>query len=235
MGHSPIATRFLYLVLTVGVPGIGKSYYIKRLKDFILTLPDHSVNVSTSDEVRSNILAKYYADNNIKLEELTQEEIYKIEDLMSPTTKAALMVDIKDKLEAAFNSQAIHNVFILDKNHSPTNLIKHVEDVANSFFGNQRIHHVVLIPETFGCNADKLCKPFNFDILLIGLIRSLLRKEHMTMKFGSVHSLLSFIGCLQSQIKEPFEQRFPSEIFSQVALHYYDLDVMRQGKRNPKS
>jgi hypothetical protein len=232
---SPIATRHLYLVLIVGVPGIGKSYLIGRLKSFIQSLPDHFVTVCTSDEIRSKTLSQYYADNNIRLDELSQQDIYKIEELNVPNTRAALMKDIQAKLEAASSSNAIHNVFILDKNHSSKTLIAHVEDTANALFGEQRIHRVVLVPDTFGSNADKICKPFDFDILLIGLIRSLCRKEHMTMKFGSVHSLLSFVGCLQGQIKEPFSDRFPEERFSQAPVHYYDSEVLRKGKAEPEN
>src|SRR5688500_11790748 len=116
--YSPtMDTRHLYLVLTVGGPGLAKSYLIGNVKRRLQTLPDHSVNVCISDEVRSKTLAQYYIDNNIKLEDLTQEEIYKIEEINVPNTRAALMVDIQQKLEAAKDSHAVHNFFILDKNH----------------------------------------------------------------------------------------------------------------------
>jgi hypothetical protein len=232
--QSSLFIRHLYLVLAVGVPGIGKSYLIGNFKKFIQTLPDHSINVCTSDEVRSKTLAQYYLDNNIKLEDLSQEEIYKIEDINVPNTRAALMVDIQQKLEEANQSRAVHNVFILDKNHSSKTLISFVEEVAFTLFGEVSIHHVVLVPDTFGCDADKLCYPFNFDTLLVGLIRSLLRKSHLTMKHGTVHSLLSFIGCLQGQIKEPFSDRFPEDRYTQVPVHYYDAQKLKEGLQDPK-
>ena len=230
----PSGTRHLYLIFAVGVPGIGKSYLITKFKDFCLGIPDNSVNVCISDEVRSKTLAQYYLDNGIKVQELSQEEIYKIEEINVSNTRNALMEDIKSKIEAGYKSQATHNFFIIDKNNSSKTLIKYIEEVSEPLFEGQRIHRAVLVPDSFNNKEQNLCHPFNFDIMLIGLIRSLLRKEHMTMKFGSVHSLLSFIGCVQGQIKEPFESRFPEERFSMVTLSYYNPQVMDEGKHDPK-
>ena len=69
----------LILVFTVGNPGLGKSYLLKKVTDYILTMDDTAVSVCTSDEARSKVLAVAYKVNNIDVSKLTQQEIYKIE------------------------------------------------------------------------------------------------------------------------------------------------------------
>jgi len=223
--------RHLYLVYAIGVPGIGKSYVINKLKDYCLSLPDTSIRICTSDMARSTTLDEYYKTNNIQIDKLTQEEIYAIEVLNGPKTRAALKADIDVKIKELSESDAVHNIFVLDKNHSNQEVIDTVNQATENHFQGSAIHYSVLTPENFGSTeGEQLYYPFNFDILLIGLIRNLCRKDHLTMKYGPIHSLLSFIGSLQKQVKDPIEGRFPQAKTSYIPVHYYNFESMDAGK-----
>lgn len=226
--------RHLYLVYSVGVPGIGKSFVIHKLKDYSQSLPDVAVRVCTSDLARSTTLDVYYKANNINLEDLTQEDIYQIEVLNGPVTRAAILADIQVKIKELWESGAQHNIFIMDKNHSANDVISTVNEASDLHFKDCPIHRCVLTPEIFESRPEEQkYYPFNFDILLIGLIRNLLRKEHMTMKYGPIHSLLSFIGSLQKQVKDSLQARFPLSTNTYIPVHYYGSEAVEAGKHDP--
>lgn len=69
---------------------------------------------------------------------------------------------------------------------------------------------------------------------MICLERSLNRKEHLTMKHGPVHSLLSFINCLRTQLKDVFDSKFPQNKYMRVLVPYFDRQVVEQGVKDPK-
>lgn len=229
-------TRHVYLVYSVGLPGIGKSYLFGKLKDYCLTLPDNAIRICVADVSRSKVLDEHYASHHINIDELSQEAIYKIEALNGPQIKAELNRDVFAKMKELRDSQAVHNIFVIDKNHSPQSLIDTIEEAVNHNFGNPVIHRCILIPESFGSvEGEELYYPFNFNILLISLIRSLWRKDHLTMKFGPVHSLLSFIGSIKAQIKDSFEERYPKDKYSYIPIHYYNIEVIEEGLKDPEN
>lgn len=224
----------LYILFTVGVPGLGKSYLVGKLVAYLESLPDHAASICTSDEVRSKVLADYYQANSIDLNKLSQEDIYKIETERANEIRSRLFEAIDAKLGALLKTGKKNCVFILDKNYCSNQLVSYVDESAQKVFPGWNIHHGVFVPETFKEGDDRFVYPFNMDTILIGLERSLTRKQHLTMKYGSVHSLLSFISCLQSQLKDSFDQKFPPQAYKRVLVDYYDREVLAKGRKEEK-
>jgi hypothetical protein len=189
-----------------------------------------------ADVSRSKTLDAYYLNNKINVDELTQEEIYKIEELNGKDVKQELQRDVFSKVKELKETEAVHNIFVMDKNYSPQHLIDTVEDAVNQNFTNPIVHHCVLMPESFGSSTGAdFYFPFNFNILLISLIRSLWRKDHLTMKFGPIHSLFSFIGSIQAQKKDSFEERYPKERYTLIPIHYYRNETIVEGLKDPEN
>jgi hypothetical protein len=218
---QPAASKNFYIVFTVGIPGLGKSYAISHFVAHCEKYPNHSLRICVSDDIRSKTLAKHYADNNIELEKLSQKEIYDIEVQVQSITRDALYRRIREEFQEMFDAHTTQNFFILDKNHCNKQLIAYVNELAEEFFKGFNIHRGIFVPEIFAQGDDQSLYPFKFDTLLIGLCRSLHRKQHLTMKFGATHSLLSFITCLKSQLRDHFDEKFPPELYIRLPIQYY--------------
>jgi hypothetical protein len=224
----------LYLLFTVGVPGLGKSFLVSKMVEFLEKLPDHIVKVCISDEVRSKVLADYYEAQKIDLTKLSQEEIYKIENDNAPEVRARLFDSVSEQIGKLLASGKRNCFFIMDKNYCSNQLIQYTEEQAKQNFPGWNIHHGVLVPESFEEGDSRKFYPFKVSTLLVGLERSVTRKVHLTMKYGSIHSLLSFISCLQSQLKDPFDEKFPPAVYKRIRIHYYDEGVMEKGSLDPQ-
>lgn len=74
--HQPESSSKIYTVFTIGQPGLGKSYLIKKVQDMFGRDERIRLVVCTSDEARSRVLAKVYKEQNIDVSKLSQEEIY---------------------------------------------------------------------------------------------------------------------------------------------------------------
>lgn len=189
---------------------------------------DTAVSVCTSDEARSKVLALAYKVNNVDVSKLTQEEIYKIESDNGISVRMELFAECEAKIQALADTGKKTCVFVLDKNHVSPMLVDKVNEVANNCFANGHIKRSILVPEDVESFNKSRIYPFKRETLMICLERSLYRKEHLTMKYGVVHSLLSFVSCLRSQIKEDFDAKFPTQKYTRIVAPYYDRDVVQQ-------
>jgi hypothetical protein len=212
----------LYLIFTVGVPGLGKSSLVNKLKSALAANEGTSVEVCVSDEVRSAYLAKEYKSREMNLQRATQAEIFEVEIECGPQVKAKLNTTIAMKLMNLKESGSKKCFFILDKNHCTLTLIEFINKETESIFNECQIHKRLLLPNIFIPGQRDNFGPFTYDTLVIGLIRCLHRKEHLTMKYGALHSLLSFFTCLRSHVGDEFEVKFPLSIFKHVKVDYYD-------------
>lgn len=209
----------VYIVFTVGLPGLGKSSLINRLKT---VGPDLGVAMETcvSDEVRSHILAQEYLARQVLPAQLSQEDLFQIELESGPKIKAELNRQIGVKLESLRRSGAPRCVFILDKNHCPAALVAFVKSSAEAAFPTARIEKRVLLP-SLEREPQADFGPFTFDTVAVALVRSLGRKGHLTMNHGSLHSLLSFVTCLQNHVADDFDSKFPPGEYKRVPAEYY--------------
>lgn len=214
-----ITRPVLYLVFTVGVPGLGKSSLINKLRSQTQKLP-LALETCVSDEVRSGVLAKEYAERKVSPASLSQEEIFKVEIESGPRIKEELNNQIIAKLNNLKNSGSQICLFVLDKNHCAANLVAFVKEQAEQIFQGVRIAKRVILP-TLEMDANKTFGPFHFDTIAVGLVRSLGRKGHITMNHGSLHSLLSFVTCLQNHMADNFDAKFPPEEFGRVEGNYF--------------
>lgn len=212
----------LYLIITVGVPGLGKSSLINSMRFALDAIDGTSVEVCVSDEVRSALLAREYTNRNMDLQTTTQEEIFKVEVECGPQVKSKLNSTITMKLMSLRNSGAKNCFFILDKNHCSGELVQFINKESEVIFKDCKIQRQLLMPNGFVSGQRDYFGPFVFDTIIIALIRSLHRKEHLTMKYGPLHSLLSFFTCLRSHASDDFEAKFPSSKFQHVIVDYYD-------------
>ena len=229
-GQNITGERRLYLIFTLGVPGLGKSSLINKLKSLIRETPEASIEACVSDEVRSGYLAKEYDSRGLNLSEMSQEDIFRIEVECGPKIKDELNKQIKLKIQRLKDSQAKNCFFVLDKNHSSQTLITYITEEAEQIFEGMSIQKRVLVPDHFNPGEELEFGPFSFETLAIGLIRSVNRQEHLTMKYGQVHSLLSFIGCLQNHVGDNFNSKFPEDQFKRVKVDYYNTDKVEQFK-----
>lgn len=225
--------RRFFIVFTVGIPGIGKSFIINKLKDYIQQQKDYAMEISTSDEIRSSYLAEYYKLNNIDVEKLTQEELFKIEVDQGAPVRQGLYDDIRRKLKKLLEDNARESIFVLDKNHCNKQLIAYVESQVEEIFQEQQAKFFILVPDTLKEGEDRTFYPFHFETISVGLIRSLTRKEHLTMKYGAIHSLLSFTTCLTSQLKESFDEKFPPAKYTRIEVSYYLRQQVEDEKKKP--
>lgn len=129
----------IILLFTVGNPGMGKSYLIKKITHYLEKLDNTAVSVCTSDEARSKVLAVVYKVNSIDVSKLTQEEIYKIESDNSLSVRMELFAECEAKLQALAETGKRTCVFILDKNHVSPMLVDKVNEVAKNTFAKGHI------------------------------------------------------------------------------------------------
>lgn len=109
-------------------------------------------------------------------------------------------------------------------NHSASNLISYIKEEAEKVFEGSNILGRLLVPDKFAPGEESTFGPFRFETLAIGLIRSVNRQGHLTMKHGQVHSLLSFIGCVQNHLSDDFSSKFPVEEYKRVRVDYYNFE-----------
>ena len=213
--------RHIYLVFLIGVPGLGKTSLINKLKETCQESSRLCLEITRSDEVRSAIVAQEYSARGLDVHSLTQEQIFQVEVESGPRIKEELNKDICSKLNKLQEDQADRKIFVLDKNYCTKALINYIEERTNDILSDCQVHKMVIIPQTFGDSNKVMIGPFDFDTLVIGLIRSLTRQNHITMNHGEIHTLLSFFSCLQSQASDSFEEKFPQEQFTRVQVPYY--------------
>lgn len=91
-------TPSIYTIFTLGQPGLGKSYLIKKIRENLEKNPKIAVQVCTSDEARSRVLAVAYKVNNVDVTKLSQEEIYKIEADNALAVRLELFSECEDKI-----------------------------------------------------------------------------------------------------------------------------------------
>lgn len=188
------------------------------------------MDVCVSDEVRSDVLAEEYKARGLITERLSQDEVYKIEVEAGQKTKDELNKRIGAKLHALSQAGTTHNIFILDKNHCAPNLIDFVNKQAEIHFQGADIRREIMVPDIISQDDAKAMGPFKFDTVLIGLVRSLNRTGHVTMKYGNIHTLLSFIGCLGNQIIDRFDEKFPPNVYRRIQVDYYNQKVVEEFK-----
>src|SRR3990167_91140 len=188
------STNTLHLIFTLGVPGIGKSSLINTRRRASQAIPQMAVEVLTADEVRSSILAQEYQSRGLLVENLSQEEIFRIE------------VEYANKIKIAVNEE------------------------ASKHFGGYNIERTLMVPDLLASDVSpqRIVGPFSLETILVSLVRGLNRKNHITMNHGSTHVLMSYTGCLGSQIGEPLQAKFPPEQYRYLEVDYYSKDVARE-------
>lgn len=218
-GQLAASRPAVYLVFTVGLPGLGKSSLINKLRVQCQSLPV-ALETCVSDEVRSGVLAQEYADRKVSPDQLGQEQVFQIELESGPKIKEELNRQISAKLLKLKHTGSQICVFILDKNHCAASLVDFVRRQAEDVFPGVRLAKRVILP-TLDRDPQGAFGPFAFDTVAVALVRSLGRKGHITMNHGSLHSLLSFVTCLQNHVADDFDAKFPAEEFVRVPADYY--------------
>jgi len=228
--HTGESTKTLHLIFTLGVPGIGKSSLINTLRRASQAIPKMAVEVLTADEVRSAILAQEYQARSLQVENLSQEEIFKIEVESAPKIKTAFNEEVSNRLQKLSKVGSPLSLFFLDKNYCSASLVNHVNDEASKFFTGYNIERTLMVPDVLSGDLDsqKIVGPFRFETILVSLVRGLNRKNHITMNHGCRHVLLSFTGCLGSQLSESLESKFPKNQYRQLEVDYYSKDVAKE-------
>lgn len=216
--------EYLYIVYTVGVPGLGKSSLVNKLRDYCETIGGVSVEVCVSDEVRSKVLAQEYSRRSLDMDNLTQDDVFRVEVDSGPKIKEEYNRFIANRLQVLKSEDSMIKILIIDKNYSTQSLISFVSGQAELIFPNTPISTAVLLPKNFESLDDSKLGPFRFPTLMIALMRSLGRQGHLTMKYGPVHSMLSYITCLQSHCSDEFDQKFPLQTVKRVPVRYYELE-----------
>lgn len=218
--------RQLHVVFTLGVPGLGKSFLINKLKAACRSIIGLAHEVCVSDDVRSGVLAVEYANRKLDVDSLPQEQIYKIESECGPQIKEAFNQEIEAKLKKLKESGCAINLFVIDKNFCTKVLVDYVDAQAKKWFPDAKIYKAIIVPDDPEDKSSYMIGPLSFDTLTIGLIRSLTRHNHITMNHGSTHVLLSYFGCLVNQATDDFQAKFPQTEFRRVKANYYDEQVV---------
>ena len=229
---SSSGKRTIYLVYTLGVPGLGKSSLVNKMKDAVKEIEDSAIEVCVSDEIRSGYLAKEYGRRALDLDNTSQEDIFRIELECGPKIKEELTNQIKLKLAKLSLGETKTNIFVLDKNHCTQDLISFIWNEAELAFACAQVEGRVLVADLFDKDETPQFYPFSFDTLTIGLTRSLNREGHPTMKYGKVHSLLSFITCLQNHLNDNFDLKFPQDNYKRIKVGYYNRQTVANFKKN---
>lgn len=218
------STKTLHLIFTLGVPGIGKSSLINTLRRASQAIPKMAVEVLTADEVRSAILAQEYQARSLQVENLSQEEIFKIEVESAPKIKTAFNEEVSTRLQKLSKVGSPLSLFFLDKNYCSASLVNHVNDEASKFFTGYNIERTLMVPDKTKPEDTENQKfgPFRFQTILVGLVRAINRKNHITMHYGNKHALLSFIGSLTSQVGDAPSERFPPGTYKWLEVDYYN-------------
>lgn len=214
----------------IGVPGLGKTSLINKMKESCQASKRCGIEISRSDEVRSAVLAAEYATRGLVVDNLTQEEIFQVEVDCGPKTKKELNKDIVRKLTLLHDAPVDRKIFVLDKNYCSKALVDYIEDQTKEILSDCLVHRCVVVPQNFGESGKNSIGPFDFDTLVIGLIRSLTRQNHITMNHGDTHTLLSFMSCLQSQVGDVFEDKFPKSRFPTVTVPFYQNQTVTNFK-----
>src|SRR3990167_3456820 len=221
------STNTLHLIFTLGVPGIGKSSLINTLRRASQAIPQMAVEVLTADEVRSSILAQEYQSRGLLVENLSQEEIFRIEVESANKIKIAFNEEVSSRLQKLALVGSPLSLFFLDKNYCSASLVNHVNEEASKHFGGYNIERTLMVPDSAKPEDTENLRfgPFRLQTILVGLVRILNRKNHITMHYGNKHSLLSFIGSLVSQVSDVPVQRFPPNKYRWLEMDYYDKSV----------
>lgn len=222
------STKTLHLIFTLGVPGIGKSSLINTLRRASQAIPKMAVEVLTADEVRSAILAQEYQARSLQVENLSQEEIFKIEVESAGKIKTAFNEEVSNRLQKLSKVGSTLSLFFLDKNYCSAALVNHVNDEASKFFTGYNIERTLMVPDKTKSEDTENLKfgPFRFQTILVGLVRAINRKNHITMHYGNKHALLSFIGSLTSQVADSPSNRFPQPAYKWLEVDYYDKSLL---------
>lgn len=218
---STKSQRQVYLVFMVGIPGLGKTSLINKLKDSCKSSSRCGLEITRSDDVRSGVLAQEYASRGLDVTQLSEEDIYRIEVECGPKIKEELNKDICLKLEKLQDAPVDRKIFILDKNYCAKNLVQYIEEMASKILPECQVHKAVIVPQNFEAEEKNSIGPFDFDTIVIGLIRSLTRQNHITMNHGNLHTLLSYMSCLQSQYNDPIGEKFPKDQFPRIEVPFY--------------
>jgi len=225
--HKGESTETLHLIFTLGVPGIGKSSLINTLRRASQAIPQMSVEVLTADEVRSAILAQEYQSRGLHVETLSQEEIFKIEVESGNKIKLAFNEEVSARLIKLSKVGSPLSLFFLDKNYCSASLVNHVNEEAAKYFSGYNIQRTLMVPDKTQPEDTENLKfgPFRLQTILVGLIRAINRKNHITMHYGNKHALLSFIGSLMSQVSDEPAKRFPPVSYKWLEMDYYDKNI----------
>jgi len=189
-----------------------------------------AVEVLTADEVRSSILAQEYQSRGLLVENLSQEEIFRIEVESANKIKIAFNEEVSSRLQKLALVGSPLSLFFLDKNYCSASLVNHVNEEASKHFGGYNIERTLMVPDLLASDVSpqRIVGPFSLETILVSLVRGLNRKNHITMNHGSTHVLMSYTGCLGSQIGEPLQAKFPPEQYRYLEVDYYSKDVARE-------
>lgn len=224
----------VYLVYTLGIPGLGKSSLVNKLREFCLACPQISIEVCVSDEVRSKVLASEYAARSLDVKTISQDEVFRVELESGQKIKEEFnrLIAVKLGLLRQRTDSKL-KLLVIDKNHCAKALIKYVSDQANVIFPDASVGTALLQPQGLENEEEPTLGPLHFSNMIIGLIRSLNRSEHPTMKHGPLHSMLSFFTCLKNHCADQLEEKFPIKSVKRIHIRYFNLGKASEFLMNP--
>lgn len=224
----------VYLIYTLGIPGLGKSSLVNKLREFCQLCPQISIEVCVSDEVRSKVLACEYAARSLDVKTVSQDDVFRVELESGQKIKEELNRLIAAKLTLLRQKTNTKlKLLVIDKNHCSKALINYVSDQANAVFPDVSVGTALLQPQGLENEEEPTLGPLSFSNLIIGLIRSLNRSEHPTMKHGPVHSMLSYVTCLKNHCADQLEEKFPIKSVKRIHVRYFKLDKASQFLMDP--
>lgn len=206
----------LTVILTNGLPGLGKSSLIERLTSLQDSQENTRVRVITSDSVRCKSKTRF-----CEMHDTSSMDEYEIE------TKAKGLYDEIFKLcvqEAFEDLKKVENgIFILDKNHVPSNVRELIVEESKESHPKPLLLYIVprqTNQEDLRISFDGQTTPYFYDTLFCSFARCFKRDSHPTMNFGKAHVCKSIINCLK---------RFKGMDFEKIAedtegeVLYYDF------------
>lgn len=228
------ASHQIFLIYTVGIPGLGKSSLVNKLRDFCLACPQTSIEVCVSDEVRSKVLANEYAARSLDVNTVSQDEVFRVELESGPTIKEEFNRLIAAKLNMLrLQTNTKLKLLVIDKNYCSKELVNYVSNQAKTIFPDASVGSALLLPQALENEEESNLGPLKFSTMIIGLVRSLNRSEHPTMKYGPVHSMLSFVTCLKNHCADLLEEKFPVKSVKRIHVRYFKLEKASEFLQNP--
>ena len=201
--------RKLLIMIPLGIPAMGKTTFIKTLKE-VLTLKGGSISVVSSDVVRKEII-----DNLRSLHPDWSED--KLFDSSTKKAKVGFDNRVKETINSLDPKEPGAHLLFLDKNHPPERVTPAIEALEEMKLSQKfDVRYIAVLPKCLkGLKTYRLEFPFSATFLLNCLKRAINREGHETLqgneiKVGSV--VLMFFKLYKG---------FKLKMLQQYGLHHY--------------